>query len=41
MRGPNIIMKNIFCDALLELSHLDGFNEGSEHIFLLRKKNYL
>ena len=34
--------KNIFCDPSLELSHRDGSNEGSQHIFSLRnRKNYL
>ena len=34
--------KNIYCDSSLELSHGNGSNEGSQHMFLLRnKKLYL
>ena len=28
-------------DPLLEQSHQDGSNEGSQHMFSLRNKNYL
>ena len=36
------IKKQIPCDPSLELSHLEGFNEGSHYIVSLRnKKNYL
>ena len=35
-------IKNIFCDPSFELSHRDGSNERSQHMFSLRnKKNYL
>ena len=41
--GINVIFlhKNIFCDPPLEPSHQDGFNEGSQHTFLLRNKKKL
>ena len=29
--------KNIFCDPLLEPSHREGSNEGSQHIFFIEK----
>ena len=33
--------KNIFCDPSLESSRRDGSNEGSQHMFLLKKKKII
>ena len=38
----HISPQNIFCDSLLQPSHQEGSNEGSQHMSSLRNKtNYL
>ena len=32
--GIIFLHKNTFCDSLVEPSHRDGSNEGSQHVFV-------